>query len=556
MAENLIQGHALCRCQYLGLVHRGRADLAGGHVDDAPHPQVVGWVIDDTQIGQHVLDLGTVEELHAANDLVGHAAALEGILQRVGLGVHAVQHRVILPVHAAVIVHHHLTYHEVGLVPLVEGGLDEHLLPRAVAGPQGLALAALIVADHGVGGIQNVLSGAVVLLQADGTHAAILLLKAEDVLDIGTPEAVDALVVVAHHADVLIAACQQTGQQVLQVVGVLILVHQYVAELPLIVLPHLGAALQQLHRQQNDIVKVQRVGIPELFRVKGIYFRDPGFPPVVVLLPVGAEVLRQQHFIFRTGNNRQDLPNGEGLFVQLQLLQAILQHPLAVVGVVDGEITGIADLLDIPPQNTNAGRMEGGRPHVTGLLSQHPLQTLLQLVGRLVGKGDGQHLPRVGRLHRAQVLHQRLLIRCGMGGVLLQKGHHILRDWDRDLLRVAAPAIAQQIGHPVDQYRGLTAAGTGQQQQRPLCGHHALLLHVVQMGILHGNGLSPCLNKLLFQFRHSARSPIPCGIILYFNTKSCSGQYLPKILEFLFHFPLTETLVRYIMCIEQTFQRR
>ena len=339
-------------------------------------------------------------------------------------------------------------------------------------------------------------------------------------------------------------------------VGVLILVHQYVAELPLIVLPHLGAALQQLHRQQDDVVKVQRVGVPQLFRVKRIYFRDPGFPPVVVLLPVGTEILRQQHLILCPGNNRKNLADGEGLFVQLQLLQAVLHHPLAVVGVVNGEIAGIADLLDIPPQNADTGGMEGRRPHVTGLLPQHPLQTLLQFVGRLVGKGDGQHLPRAGRLHRAQVLHQRLLICRGVGGVLLQKGHHILRDWDGDLLRVAAPAIAQQVGHPVDQHRGLTASGAGQQQQRPLCGHHALLLHVVQMGILHGNGLSPCPNKLLFQFRHSARSPIPCGIISYFNTKSCSGQYLPQILEFLFHFLLTETLVRYIICIEQTFQRR
>ena len=95
MAENLIQGHALCRCQYLGLVHRGRADLAGGHVDDAPHPQVVGWVIDDTQIGQHILDLGPVKKLQTTVDLIGDAAALAGVFQRVGLGVHAVQDYII-----------------------------------------------------------------------------------------------------------------------------------------------------------------------------------------------------------------------------------------------------------------------------------------------------------------------------------------------------------------------------------------------------------------------------------------------------------------------------
>ena len=498
MAEDLIQRHALCRGQKLGLVHGGRADLAGGDIDDAPQPQIVGGIVDDAQIRQHVLDLGPVEELHAADDLIGYAAALEGIFQRVGLGVHAVEHRVIPPVQPAVIVHHHLAHHKVGLVALVEIGLDEHLVPRAVAGPQGLALTALIVADHGVGRVQNVLGGAVVLLQPDHPGAAVLLLKAEDILDIGAPEAVDALVVVAHHADVAVAACQQAGQQVLQVVGVLILVHQHIAELPLIVFPHLRAALQQLHRQQNDIVKVQGVGVPQLFRVKGIYFRDPDLPPIVVLFPIGAEVLRQHHLVLCPGDDRHDLPDGEGLFVQLQLLQTVLHHPLAVVGVVDGKVAGVADLLDVPPQDADAGGVEGGRPHVASLLPQHVLQTLLQLVGGLVGEGDSQHLPGAGRLHRAQILHQRTLLRHRLGGIRFQKGHLILGNGDGDLVSIAAAAIAQQVGHPVDQHRGLAAARARQQQKRPLGGHGALLLHVVQIGVIQGNGLPPGVYEPLF----------------------------------------------------------
>ena len=105
------------------------------------------------------------------------------------------------------------------------------------------------MADDGVGGIQNVLGGTVVLLQANRAHTPILLFKTQDIPNIGAPEPIDALVIIAHHADVAIASRQQTGQQVLQMVGVLILVHQHIAELPLIVLPHLRAALQQLYGQ-------------------------------------------------------------------------------------------------------------------------------------------------------------------------------------------------------------------------------------------------------------------------------------------------------------------
>ena len=153
------------------------------------------------------------------------------------------------PVQAAVVVHHDLAHHEIGLVALVEIGLDEHFVSGAVACPQCLALSALIMADDGVGGIQNVLGGTVVLLQANRAHTPILLFKTQDVLNIGAPEPIDALVIIAHHADVAIASRQQTGQQVLQMVGVLILVHQHIAELPLIVLPHLRTALQQLDGQ-------------------------------------------------------------------------------------------------------------------------------------------------------------------------------------------------------------------------------------------------------------------------------------------------------------------
>ena len=153
------------------------------------------------------------------------------------------------PVQAAVVVHHDLAHHEIGLVALVEIGLDEHFVSGAVACPQCLALSALIMADDGVGGIQNILGGTVVLLQPDRANAPILLFKTQDILNIGATEPIDALIIIAHHADVAIASRQQTGQQVLQMVGVLILVHQHIAELPLIVLPHLRAALQQLYGQ-------------------------------------------------------------------------------------------------------------------------------------------------------------------------------------------------------------------------------------------------------------------------------------------------------------------
>ena len=262
MAEDLIEGPPLLRSDHLRLIHRGGADLAGGYVDDAPQPQIIGGVVDDAQIGQHILDLGPVEELHAADDLIGYAVALKGILHGVGLGVGSVEHGVFLPVDAPTVVHHNLPHYIVGLVGLIEAGLDGDDFPFSVLRPQSLALAAGVVADDGVGPVQNVLCRAVILLQTDGTGAGILLFKIQDVLDVGPPEAVDALIVVAYHADVAVSPCQQTGQQILQMVGVLILVDEDVAELALVVGQRLPVRPQQIHRVEDDIVEVQRIGVP------------------------------------------------------------------------------------------------------------------------------------------------------------------------------------------------------------------------------------------------------------------------------------------------------
>ena len=526
--QNLHQRQALLRGDGLGLVHGGRADLPGGHVDDPPQPQVVGGVVDDAQIRQHVLHLGPVEELGAADDLIGHAVALEGILQGVGLGVHAVQHGVVLPVPPPAIVHHDLPHHIVGLVSLVEADLYGDHLPRSVLGPQGLALAAHVVADHGVGGVQNILGGAVVLLQPDGPGPGVLLFKAEDVLDVGPPEAIDALVVVAYHADVLPSPGQQAGQHILHVVGVLILVDEDIAELVPVIFQGLAVRLQKLHRVQDDVVKVQGIGIPQAAVIGGI---DPAHPhpsPVAPLFPQLAELLGHHHGILGVGDHRQHLPHREGLFLQPHLLEDVLDDPLAVVGVVNGKAAVEADFVDVPAQDADTGRVEGGGPHVPGLLPQHLLQPVLQLVGGLVGEGDGQHLPGAGRLHGAEILHQRPLLRVRPGGILLQKFHLVPGNGQRYLICVAAPAIAQEVRHPVDQHRGLAGPGPRQQQQRPLSGQNPLQLPGVQVRIIRGNGPCPGLNKSFLQVVHSVPSPV-CILLSHFNTIFASGQPLCKV---------------------------
>ena len=117
----------------------------------------------------------------------------------------------------------------------------------AVVRPELFPLAAAVVRNDGVRRVQNALRGAVILFQTDDLRALVLLFKVQNVGDGRTAEAVDALVVVAHDADIFIAPGQQRSQQVLQMVRILILVDEDIAELALVIVAHLLKLLQKLH---------------------------------------------------------------------------------------------------------------------------------------------------------------------------------------------------------------------------------------------------------------------------------------------------------------------
>ena len=203
--------------------------------------------------------------------------------------------------------------------------------------------------DHCIGRIEDGLGRAVILLQSDGAAATELLFEAEDVLNGGAAEPINALVVITHHADVLIAPRQHGGEQILHMVGILIFVHQYIAEFPLIVAKDLLILLEQLHRDKDNVIKIQRVVFLQL--------------TLILLICPGNELrldipgtfrrlqhfLRGNHFVLLPADGAQDILGWEGLLIHVQLLENTLHHPLRVGGVVDGEAAGIAHSLNIPP---------------------------------------------------------------------------------------------------------------------------------------------------------------------------------------------------------------
>ena len=120
-------------------------------------------------------------------------------------------------------------------------------------------------------------------------------------------------------------------------------------------------------------------------------------------------------------------------------LQHLLEQPLLVLIVVDGEVGGEAESADFPAQDAHAGGVEGAHPGQL-LFAEEPRQPRLHLGGRLVGEGDRQDAP----------------------------GRHL--------------AFADQPGDPVGEGAGLAGAGARQDQQGAVAMLHRLALGGVESG--------------------------------------------------------------------------
>ena len=84
-----------------------------------------------------------------------------------------------------------------------------------------------------------------------------MLFKSENILDIGTAEFVNGLVIVTYYTEIAVFTRQQTHQLKLSRIGVLIFIHHNVTETVLIIFQHFRIIAEQFHRFHDQIIKIQ-----------------------------------------------------------------------------------------------------------------------------------------------------------------------------------------------------------------------------------------------------------------------------------------------------------
>ena len=349
-----------------------------------------------------------------------------------------------------------------------------------------------------VGGIQDAAGAAVVLLEADGARVFVLLFEIEDVLDRRAAELVDALVIVPDDADVAPAIGKQGRELILEIVRVLILVDEHIAEAALPMLAHVRMLIEQAHGVVDQVVKVHRPGGKQALPVGLVYLADADIARVVRGLCARKVLLGRDAGILGAADLREHGAVRKRLFIEVHLLDDALDDRQTVRRVIDREAVGIAELVRVPPQDAHARGVEGRSPDICrGLRTEHPLNALLELIRRLVREGDGDDAPRLDRLDRRRPARTPPLVRRQIRA--LEQREVLLRRPFGHFVRVRAAAVLNEICDPVDEHRSFTAAGSRQQQQWAFRSQDRLSLHIVQVRKVRRDEASARLHIPLFK---------------------------------------------------------
>ena len=324
------------------------------------------------------------------------------------------------------------------------GGLVEADEGAALAlGPEFFALAAEVVGNHGAGGGEDVLRGAVVLLQADDAGVGEVLLELEDVADFGAAPGVDALVLVADGAYVFLFAGEELHELVLGTVGVLVLVDEEVAVAALVAAADFLGDVEQADGFEEQVVEVESVVFAQLGAVG---LKDVGDALGVGVFGAEVVLLGIDHVVFGPGDAAEDGARGELFGVEAHALHHLLDDGLLVVFVVDGEGAGEAFFphaqgLDVAAQDADAEGVEGGDEGFgEGGVADEAVDALGHFRGGLVGEGDGED---------------------GVGGNAF---------------------FADQPGDAAGDDAGFAGAGAGQDEQRAVGGFDGGALFGIQIG--------------------------------------------------------------------------
>ena len=214
------------------------------------------------------------------------------------------------------------------------------------------------------------------------------------------------MVIIPHHADILVFLRQQPQPQILHGVGVLIFVHHDVSEPALIIGEDIVMVTQDVEHMQHQVAEIAGVQFLQPRLIASIKRRTLAIGVSLVLDRI--EVNRIEPSVLPAIDQPRQLARGPALFIKISLRDQLFEQPDLIIGVDDGVIALQPRQFGMAAQHLGADRMEGAQPRDafrTGAkVVRHPF---MHFARGLVGECDAQDLRRVSPPGRHQMRQPR-----------------------------------------------------------------------------------------------------------------------------------------------------
>ena len=136
--------------------------------------------------------------------------------------------------------------HKTRLIHLIESGILQDRLTLTISRPELFTQPTGVARYQSIGCFQDSTGGAVVLFQFKLLSTGEILSKGLNILHLGTPPAIDRLIIITHNKEVVAPFAEQSQPSVLNGIGILKLINQYMLETLTVVQQHIGTITQQL----------------------------------------------------------------------------------------------------------------------------------------------------------------------------------------------------------------------------------------------------------------------------------------------------------------------
>ena len=423
--------------------NRSAADATSGIVDDALQSFFVVRIGHQSEIGDDVFNFLSLIKAQSAINAIRNVLLSHFLLKRAALRVSAIKNGKIVEFATILALDSFDVFaHNQRFLFIRIGRLQNNLVAFIVLAENILFNLPCIMPYQAVGRLNDALGGTIVLFQLEESAVGVNLLKVQNVVDICSTKSIDALRVIANNTNTLVLASQLKNDALLGIIGVLILVDQYILEPHGVFFANVWKLAKQSIRLHQQIVKIHRICLlASLFVSKKdsahgrhlhVCIAFSHFRVVCILFSRNKMILCHR-------NQMMHRSRLVGFVIEIHLLDDGFQQRTRVIFIIDGEIVLIADGFGFNPENSRENRME--RTHLqiaSHLVAYKVAYALLHFVSRLVGERQSQNVPRP---------HSHF----------------------------------QQVGDLVNQHTRLSRPSTCNHQLRPVCIFNCRALAVVQL---------------------------------------------------------------------------